>query len=63
MVYVLGTCCVYTVFVASNIKAIADYYIGYEVHVRIYVLTILLPLILINWVSGHLRLKCCSSVI
>lgn len=54
MAYVLGVCCIYTVFVASNIKAIADYYIGYEVDVRIYVLTILLPLILINWVSEFL---------
>lgn len=48
----LGTCCVYTVFVASNIKAVADYFLGYDVDVRIYVLIILLPLILINWVSA-----------
>lgn len=42
----------YTVFVASNIKALADHYIGCDIDLRIYLLTILLPLILINWVSA-----------
>lgn len=51
LIYQLGTCCVYVVFVASNIKSIADFYMEDKPDVRIYMLIILLPLILINWVS------------
>ena len=50
MIYQLGTCCVYVVFVASNIKGIVDLYFD-EVDVRLIMLVILLPLIFINWVS------------
>lgn len=56
LIYQLGTCCVYVVFVSSNIKAIADYYTENDTDVRIYMLIILLPLILINWVS--IRVVC-----
>lgn len=52
LVYQLGTCCVYVVFVSSNIKAIADYYTGSDTDVRLFMLIILLPLILINWVRN-----------
>lgn len=52
LIYQLGTCCVYVVFVSSNIKAIADYYMETETDVRLYMLIILLPLILINWVRN-----------
>lgn len=51
LIYQLGTCCVYVVFVSSNIKAIADYYTETDTDVRLYMLIILLPLILINWVG------------
>lgn len=52
LIYQLGTCCVYVVFVASNIKAIADYYTETPTDVRLFMLIILLPLILINWVRN-----------
>lgn len=52
LIYQLGTCCVYVVFVASNIKSIADFYMEDKPDVRIYMLIILLPLILINWVRN-----------
>lgn len=51
MAYQLGICCVYVVFVASNIKDVADYY--YEpLDLRLYMLMCLLPLILINYVRN-----------
>ncbi|XP_058449866.1 proton-coupled amino acid transporter-like protein CG1139 [Malaya genurostris] len=52
LIYQLGTCCVYVVFVSSNIKAIADYYTESDTDVRLFMLIILLPLILINWVRN-----------
>ncbi|XP_067003585.1 proton-coupled amino acid transporter-like protein CG1139 [Anabrus simplex] len=51
LIYQLGTCCVYVVFVATNIQAVMDQYVG-EIDVRIYMLILLLPLILINWVRN-----------
>lgn len=51
LIYQLGTCCVYVVFVASNIKAIADNYTEEATDIRLFMLVILLPLILLNWVS------------
>lgn len=51
LVYQLGACCIYVVFVASNIKAIADYCFDDDIDVRLFMLIILLPLILINWVG------------
>lgn len=49
--YQLGTMCVYTVFIAQNIKAVVDEYLGEE-DIRLYMLMLLLPLILINWVRN-----------
>lgn len=50
LIYQLGTCCVYVVFVSSNIKSVADAYTGQVTDIRFFMLMILLPLILINWV-------------
>lgn len=52
LIYQLGTCCVYVVFVASNIKSVADDYLESPLDVRLCMLIILLPLILINWVRN-----------
>ncbi|GLV45553.1 uncharacterized protein CBL_02573 [Carabus blaptoides fortunei] len=49
--YQLGTMCVYTVFIAQNIKDVVDEYLGEE-DIRLYMLVLLLPLILINWVRN-----------
>ncbi|XP_049829768.1 proton-coupled amino acid transporter-like protein CG1139 [Schistocerca gregaria] len=51
LVFQLGSCCVYVVFISSNIKAVVDeYYSGLDL--RIYMLILLLPLILINMVRN-----------
>lgn len=54
LIYQLGSCSVYLVFVASNIKAVADYYTAQETDVRFIMVLILLPLILINWVISFI---------
>lgn len=51
LIYQLGACCIYVVFVASNIKDIVDYFCDDDIDVRLFMVFILLPLILINWVS------------
>lgn len=48
ILYQLGICCVYIVFVSSNFKAVIDLY-WTPLNVRIYMLIILIPLILLNY--------------
>ncbi|PNF20534.1 Proton-coupled amino acid transporter-like protein CG1139 [Cryptotermes secundus] len=52
IVYQLGICCVYIVFVATNIKQVVDEYHETKLDVRLYMVMLLLPLILINWVRN-----------
>ncbi|XP_055841086.1 proton-coupled amino acid transporter-like protein CG1139 [Episyrphus balteatus] len=52
LIYQLGTCCVYVVFVSSNIKSVCDSYTSEPIDVRMYMVFVLLPLILINWVRN-----------
>lgn len=47
----MGTCCVYVVFIATNVKDVMDIYLG-VIDVRLYMLVFLVPLILINWVRN-----------
>lgn len=61
IVYQLGICCVYIVFVATNIKSVADYYIK-PIDVRLYMLILLLPLILINYIRNLKRLAPFSTL-
>lgn len=51
LIYQLGTCCVYVVFVSDNIQYVLKEHFGLS-HVTLFqcMLGILLPLILINWV-------------
>nr|XP_029715231.1 proton-coupled amino acid transporter-like protein pathetic isoform X1 [Aedes albopictus] len=44
----MGCCCIYIVFVATNVKQVVDYYTHSHYDVRYYILLSLIPLILIN---------------
>lgn len=50
LVYQIGTCCVYVVFVSENIYFVLTKYFGIEITVFQIMLCVLLPLVLINWV-------------
>ncbi|XP_052752574.1 proton-coupled amino acid transporter-like protein CG1139 [Galleria mellonella] len=50
LIYQIGTCCVYVVFVAENIQFVLTKQFGLEVQAIHVMAGILLPLILINWV-------------
>lgn len=52
LIYQLGICCIYIVFIAQNIKSMVDHFTGYVIDVRLFMVIILLPIILINWVSA-----------
>ncbi|CAG9803780.1 unnamed protein product [Chironomus riparius] len=52
VVYQLGTCCVYVVFVASNIKRITDLYTDDATDVRLIMVFLLIPLIFLNWIKN-----------
>ncbi|XP_054008695.1 proton-coupled amino acid transporter-like protein CG1139 [Hylaeus anthracinus] len=61
MIYQLGSCCVYTVFIATNLKMALDSYLP-EIDLRLYMLAILLPLILVNWIRNLKFLAPCSTI-
>ncbi|XP_045531065.1 proton-coupled amino acid transporter-like protein CG1139 isoform X1 [Pieris brassicae] len=50
LIYQIGTCCVYVVFVSENIQYVLTQYFELNVTVVEVMLWILLPLVLINWV-------------
>jgi len=59
--YQIGSCCIYVVFVSSNIKDVLDQYIQ-PLDVRVYMAILLLPLILINWVRNLKYLAPLSTI-
>lgn len=48
VVDLIGCCCVYNVFVASNLKQIIEHYYDMDFDLRVYICMLLLPLIAIN---------------
>lgn len=50
--YQIGTCCVYVVFIASNLKEVVDPYFAKPLDVRIYMAMIFLPVILLNYLRN-----------
>uniref|UniRef100_A0A1B6C3V7 Amino acid transporter transmembrane domain-containing protein n=1 Tax=Clastoptera arizonana TaxID=38151 RepID=A0A1B6C3V7_9HEMI len=55
ILYQLGICCVYIMFVASSIKQVVDFY-WMVIDVRIHMVIILLPLILLSFIRNLKRL-------
>lgn len=47
-----GCCCIYNVFVATNIKQVVEHYGDFDVDLRLYILSLLFPLILINLIRN-----------
>lgn len=57
IIYQVGSCCIYVVFISKNIENILKAYDA-EIDVRLIMLILLLPLILINWVSLIMHHQC-----
>ncbi|XP_014243863.1 proton-coupled amino acid transporter-like protein CG1139 [Cimex lectularius] len=63
LLYQIGSCCIYVVFISTNIKDVCDYYFPeQQLDIKLYMLMILLPLILINWVRNLKYLAPLSSI-
>ncbi|XP_043286120.1 proton-coupled amino acid transporter-like protein CG1139 [Venturia canescens] len=61
LIYQLGTCCVYTVFIAENLQSGLSLWVP-VVDIKYYQLGILLPLILINWIRNLKLLAPLSTI-
>ncbi|KAJ0183599.1 hypothetical protein K1T71_000022 [Dendrolimus kikuchii] len=57
----LGICCIYFVFVAENVKQVCDYY-GWEMSLRLHLCYVLAPQILLNLVKDLKWLTPLSSI-
>ncbi|CAG4977882.1 unnamed protein product [Colias eurytheme] len=62
LIYQIGTCCVYVVFVSENIQFVLTKHFELKVTVSEVMLWILLPLVLINWVRDLKYLAPFSAV-
>ncbi|KAK4872817.1 hypothetical protein RN001_014846 [Aquatica leii] len=60
LTYELGTCCVYVIFIAANIRSVANVYIR-DLGIEVYMAIFLLPLIFINWIRNLKRLAPLST--
>ncbi|XP_037938072.1 proton-coupled amino acid transporter-like protein pathetic isoform X1 [Teleopsis dalmanni] len=48
----LGTCCIYLVFVGTQIKQIVDYYEAFDISLRVWILLFTVPLIFMNLIRN-----------
>ncbi|KAK2577396.1 hypothetical protein KPH14_003509 [Odynerus spinipes] len=66
LVYQLGSCCVYVVFIANNVKRAFDSFLSDDIKHKlteeVYMALLLLPLIFINWIKNLKFLVPCSKV-
>ncbi|XP_031630763.1 proton-coupled amino acid transporter-like protein CG1139 [Contarinia nasturtii] len=62
LVYQLGICCVYIVFIGDNLKSIVDDFYHTGQKVQVFMLIMLLPIILLNWVRNLKLLAPFSTV-
>lgn len=62
LVYQIGTCCVYVVFVSENIQTVLKHQFDIDLPIIQVMACILLPLILINWVRDLKYLAPFSAV-
>lgn len=61
VIYQVGSCCIYVVFISTNIENILKAY-NIDIDKRFIMLILLLPLILINWVRNLKRLAPLSTL-
>lgn len=52
VVDLLGCCCVYVVFVSTNIKQVVDHYAHGDIDLRLYMVMLALPLVLLNMIRN-----------
>lgn len=57
-----GCCCVYNIIIATNVKQMTEYYLGFHFNLRCYILLVLLPLIPINLVRNLKNLAPFSAI-
>lgn len=50
VLYQLGTCCIYVTLIASSIQQVVEFHSDFRIDIRLYILMLLLPLILSNFV-------------
>lgn len=60
MIYQMGTCCVYIVFIASNLQTGLSSFVTLELEV--YMAILLVPLILVNYIRNLKFLAPCSTI-
>lgn len=52
VVDLIGCCCVYNVFVATNVKQVVEFYMDVDLNIRLYICMLLVPLMLMNLIRS-----------
>lgn len=52
LLYQVGACSIYIVFISDNVKALYDYAFDAAIDKRLIMVAILLPLIFVNWIQN-----------